>query len=386
MTGPDVIRPLAGVGRADRPLAGGKGASLGELIRAGFPVPDGFVVTTLAFTTMVQHLGADLARRASGLDGRDHALIGRTAAAIRAEIQNAPLPGSLRAAIAEQYRSLRPGPGAPLPAPAGPQLSTSQPSSEQADHPRIPGGPPVAVPVAVRSSATAEDGTERSFAGVADSYLWIRGDAAVAGCVRNCWASLYSAESLSYRRRAGLPEAGMAMAVVVQRMVDARCAGVMFTRSPASGDRSVIALEATWGLGSALVGGLVTPDSYLVSKVTGEIVGRRVAVKAQQHVMAPGGKGFTSTEVPADQQSKPCLTDAEICALARLGRRVEEYYGAAQDIEWAIARDSPPGEGVFLLQSRPETVWAQRAAAPVATPKPTPFGHVLDLLSKRLPS
>ncbi len=382
MTGPDVIWPLAGVGRADRPLAGGKGASLGELICAGFPVPDGFVVTTLAFTTMVQGLGAGLARRASGLDTRDHALIERTAAAIRAEIQNAPLPGNLRAAIAEHYRSLRPGPGAPLPAPAGPQLSTSQSSSERAGHPRIPGGPPVAV----RSSATAEDGTERSFAGVADSYLWIRGEAGVAGCVRNCWASLYSAESLSYRRRAGLPEAGLAMAVVVQQMVDARCAGVMFTRSPASGDRSVIALEATWGLGSALVGGLVTPDSYLVSKVTGEIVGRRVAVKAQQHVMAPGGAGFTSQEVLPDQQSKPCLTDAEICALARLGRRVEEHYGAAQDIEWAIARDSPPGEGVFLLQSRPETVWAQRAAAPVATPKPTPFGHVLDLLSKRLPS
>jgi pyruvate,water dikinase len=238
----------------------------------------------------------------------------------------------------------------------------------------------------VRSSATAEDSAGASFAGTAESYLWVRGADAVAAHVRKCWASLYRPELVSYRQHRGLPAAGLAMAVVVQRMVDARCAGVMFTRSPATGDRSVIAVEAGWGLGSAVVGGEVTPDSFLVSKVTGEIVRRQVAVKTRQHVPAPDGLGVRAAEVPPDQQGQPCLTDAEVRALAQLGRRVEQHYGTAQDIEWAIATGSPPGTGLFLLQSRPETAWAQRTAGPLATAQATPFGHVLDLLSKNQPT
>jgi pyruvate,water dikinase len=207
-----VVRPLRDFGIGDRLLAGGKGASLGELIQAGFPVPDGYVVTAPACTEP---------------------------------------PAVVDAAIAAGYRAL--------------------------------GGPPVAV----RSSATAEDGAGASFAGTAESYLGVRGADAVAAHVRKCWASLYRPELVSYRQHRGLPEAGLAMAVLVQRMVDARCSGVMFTRSPASGDRSVIAIEAAWGLGSAVVGGAVTPDSFLVSKVTGGIVRRQVAVKTRQQT-GPG--------------------------------------------------------------------------------------------------
>ena len=139
----------------------------------------------------------------------------------------------------------------------------------------------------MRSSATVEDSADASFAGLQDTYLGISGAAAVLDHVRRCWASLYNDESVAYRRRLRLPEAGVAMAVVVQRMVAPRAAGVMFTRSPVTGDRSVVAIEGTWGLGSALVSGDVTPDSWAISKITGEITTRRVSPKLKIHSYAP---------------------------------------------------------------------------------------------------
>jgi len=167
--------------------------------------------------------------------------------------------------------------------------------------------------------------------------------------------------------------------VVVQRMVEPRCAGVMFTRSPTTGDRSVIAIEGCWGLGSALVGGDVTPDSFVVSKVTGEVVRRRVAVKLRLHRAGPGGAGSVADDVPGPLREQACLGDAELAALARLGRRVEDHYGAPQDIEWAITEGATPGEStIVLLQSRPETVWARRAAPPLATPRPRAVDHVFE--------
>jgi pyruvate,water dikinase len=335
----DFIRRLPDIAIGDRRLAGGKGASLGELTRAGFPVPDGYVVTTAAFDQMLAASGAQP-------DGE----IERAAASIRRRIENAPLPAGLRAAIADCYWALG------------------------------------CAPVAVRSSATAEDGSDASFAGLQDTYLWVHGPEAVAEHVRKCWASLYSIESVSYRQRIARPEAGLAMAVVIQSMINARCAGVMFTRSPTTGDRSVIALEASWGLGSAIVGGIVTPDTYRVSKVTGEIVRRQVAVKDRQHRMALDRQGVVEDDVPVRLRAIACLSDEEIHGLARLGRRIEDHYGAPQDIEWAIAGDCPVGDGVFLLQSRPETAWAHREAAPAAVPKPRPFSHVVESLGKNLPS
>ena len=338
--------------KADVPRAGGKGASLGELTRAGIPVPPGCVVTTAAFELALNTV--DPAGRirsvVEGLDADDRDGIARAAADIRAQIAPAPLPGAIRDAIVRHYRALDGGSD-------------------------TPGG---AAPVAVRSSATTEDGADASFAGVQDSYLWIRGEDEVCDAVRWCWASLYSVESLTYRRR--LPEQGLAMAVVIQRMVDARCAGVMFTRSPLTGDRSVIVLEASWGLGSALVGGAVTPDRYVVNKVTGEILSRAVSSKLRQHCMDPSGTGVREEDVPADLHDKPCLDDEEIRTLARLGRQIEQHYGCPQDIEWAIARNVPPGAGIFLLQSRPETVWAAKETAPVARPKARAFDHVLHRL------
>jgi pyruvate,water dikinase len=168
------------------------------------------------------------------------------------------------------------------------------------------------------------------------------------------------------------------MAVVVQRMVDPRCAGVMFTRSPLTGDRSVVAIEAAWGLGSALVSGDVTPDSFVVNKVTGEVVKRVVATKLRRHRLDPAGTGVRDEEVPVDLRDACCLSADELTALVAVGKRIEEHYRAPQDIEWAVA-----GETIFVLQSRPETVWAQRDAEPVAPPRARAFDHILDALGGR---
>ncbi len=417
MTGSDHVLALAGLGVGDRPLAGGKAASLGELSRAGFRVPDGYVVTTLAFKRAVAALGAQagsgmIPAEIEQLSADDHAEIERVTARIRRRLRGAALPPDLGAAIASHYRALG-GDAADAggAAEAGGAADAVGDAAAAVAGGAVGGAGLAGLPVAVRSSATTEDSSDASFAGLQDTYLWVRGEEAVAEHVRKCWASLYSVESVSYRRRMGQQEAALAMGVVVQRMVDARCSGVMFTRSPTTGDRSVIALEASWGLGSAVVSGAVTPDTYLVSKVTGEIIKCRIAVKVHQHRMASGGDGVVEEEVPAELQGAACLSDGEIYELVRIARKVEEHYGAPQDIEWAIARDGTGRHGtgrhgtghhgtghhdaardgaaresVFLLQSRPETVWANRERGPVAAPKQKAFDHVFELLGKSFPS
>ena len=170
------------------------------------------------------------------------------------------------------------------------------------------------------------------------------------------------------------------MGVVVQRMVEPVCSGVMFTRSPTTGDRSVIAIEGSWGLGSCMVSGAVTPDRFVVNKVSGEISQSIISNKRVRHVPQHDSSGVRAEVVPAEQQSAACLTDAEIKALAEAGQQIERHYGAPQDIEWAVGGKN---HTVFILQSRPETVWANRAAQPIATPKARPFDHVFALLGGR---
>jgi pyruvate,water dikinase len=340
----DLVCPLRAVGAADRAVAGGKGASLGELHRAGLPVPPGFVVTVPAFRQAMQAADAGGTTEAdiAALPADDPAAIERATGAVRARIVAAPVPRDVAAAVTDAYAAL--GPDAP---------------------------------VAVRSSAVGEDAAEASFAGLQDTYLWVCGAAVVLDHVRRCWASLYNTEAVSYRLRGHMPEHDVAMAVVVQQMVDPRSAGVMFTCSPTTGDRSVIAIEGSWGLGSVLVGGEVTPDSFVVSKVTGEIVRRTVSEKVRLHRRAADGPGTTAADVPAGLRSQPCLSDDEIRGLARLGGQVERHYGAPQDIEWAVT-----GEQIVLLQSRAETVWSSRAVQPLARPKGQPMDHVFEQLSR----
>jgi pyruvate, water dikinase len=385
MTGPELAVALIDAG--DAAAVGGKGASLGELTRAGVAVPPGFVVTVDAFAAAMTVIDPSGALRAelSALDAADLAGIAACAARLRALVTAAPLPDDVYAAIAVAYA----------------QLGAGGSATEIL----------IDTDVAVRSSATVEDSAEASFAGLQDTYLGVVGIPSVHEHVCRCWASLYNDESVVYRRRLRLPEAGVSMAVVVQRMVAPRAAGVMFTRSPVTGDRSVVAIEATWGLGSALVAGDVTPDAFIISKVTGEITTRRVSPKIKIHRYLSNGPGVTVSDTPISLRDRPSLTDEEIRALAAIGRQVEAHYGAPQDIEWALLDDGGgPADAdagsaadwadtdradtdsaadsaavrIVLLQSRPETVWAARDPTPAGAPKPRPADHVLALFGKPL--
>jgi pyruvate,water dikinase len=345
MTANDKISWFADIGLEDRPRVGGKGGSLGELMRAGIEVPPGFVVCTAAFDRFIDALEqrAPVRARIEGLDSQDLEAIGVVSRELRARIEAEAMPDELQRDILAAYAAL--------------------------------GRDGVTPIVAVRSSATTEDAADASFAGLQDTFLWVLKPDDVLARIRSCWASLYSVESVSYRRKQNFPEAGVAMAVVVQVMVDARTAGVMFTRSPTTGDKSVITIEGAWGLGSAVVGGEVTPDRWVVGKITGEIPVRDISDKAIRHAPAPGG-GVEDVVVAADQRNIACLSDEELQALRAVGRKVERHYGRAQDIEWAIDRHSGK---VLLLQSRPETVWSNKEATPVVTPLADPRLHVMSI-------
>jgi pyruvate,water dikinase len=339
---------FADVGLCDRPHVGGKGGSLGELLRASVPVPPGFVVRTAAFERFLEAVEAEwpVRERIEALSPGDLSAVRECCEAVRGRLEEAPLPAELEEQIGRAHEQL-----------CGARR----------------------MPVAVRSSATTEDAIDASFAGLQDTYLWVQDLKQTLRSVRSCWASLYSVESVSYRRKRGLPEHGVAMAVVVQSMVDARTAGVMFTRSPTTGDRSVITIEAAWGLGSAVVGGEVTPDRWVLGKITGEITVREISDKAIRHVPAAHG-GVTAVPVADASRRAPSLSDEELQALRGIARKVERHYGCPQDIEWAIDRAS--GE-ILLLQSRPETVWSAKESAPVARAAQNPLTHVMSIFGGR---
>lgn len=309
---------------------GAKSASLGELLAAGVPVPPGFALAADAFTRFLDEAGlsARVNAAVAGLAAGDTERIAAASAEIAEELRRAPMPPAVREQIADSYAQL--------------------------------GGREDA-PVAVRSSALGEDSEEATFAGQQDSYLWVRGEDDVAAAVRDCWISLYSPEAIGYRAHLGAPGRA-AMGVTVQLMVDAAVAGVMFTCNPLSGDPSMVAVNASWGLGLAVVGGEVTPDYFLLSKITGEIVRESVSVKAVEYVPGPGGRGAVLVEVDADRREQPCLGRAQLQELVELARTVQRHFGSHQDVEWVIDRAGR----LFVVQSRPVTAVAKPAPAPVA--------------------
>lgn len=336
------------MGLADRPTVGGKGGSLGELTRAGIPVPPGFVVRTSAFERFLAAVEKHEPIRAKveALSSHELEKINDVSKQLRERIEDTPLPDEINSEILAALAEL----------------------CGRDNNP----------PLAVRSSATTEDAADASFAGLQDTYLWVIGGEAVLQKIRSCWASLYSVPSIAYRRKHGLPEEGVAMAVVVQGMVNARKAGVMFTRSPQTGDRSVVTIEGAWGLGSSVVSGEVTPDRFVIAKITGEISVRDISDKHVQHLPSPSG-GVGEFETPEDLRRTPCLDDAEIFQLRDIARAVERHYGRPQDIEWAIDQSGK----TLLLQSRPETVWSVKAKAPVAKPAEDPLHHVMKIFGGR---
>jgi pyruvate,water dikinase len=319
-------RPLLDLRAADAVTFGGKSSSLGELTAAEIPAPPGFAVSTTAYRSFVEAAGLDglIATTMSRLDPEDVDAVGAASHAIGEAMRSAAMPGPVREEIAQCYAEL---------------------------------GEP---PVAVRSSALGEDSREATFAGQQETYLWVRGADRVCDAVRDCWVSLYGPPAITYRSRLGEAAGEPAMGVAVQLMVDAEVSGVMFTCNPVSGDRSMVAINASWGLGLAVVGGEVTPDDYLVSKVTREIVREQVHAKEVEYVSAADGQGAVRVEVPEGRRELPCLDLAALETLVDVARRVERYFGSAQDIEWAIARGGELPSSLFVLQTRPVTTKPKR--------------------------
>jgi phosphohistidine swiveling domain-containing protein len=299
-----LVAPIGSVRRDDAELVGGKGANLGDLIHGGFPVPDGFIVSTDAYATVVEEAGL-AAVIADGLAAIDDG------ATIRAAFENVTMPDGLAAAISKAYADL--------------------------------GG----VPVAVRSSATAEDLVGAAFAGQQDTYLNVVGDTAVLDAVRRCWGSLWTERALAYRRHQQIESGNLQIAVVVQQMVEAEFAGVMFTANPVTGDRDEIVVDANAGLGEAVVAGLVTPDHYVVDS-RGNVRERTPGLREVVIRSTPGGGVTHSTD--AGPGRAVSLPDPVLTELAVLGRSVAAHFGRPQDIEWAYADGR-----IWLVQARPLT-------------------------------
>jgi phosphoenolpyruvate synthase/pyruvate phosphate dikinase len=326
--------PLSALRSAHRASFGGKSAALGELIAAAIPVPPGFALSTAAFRALVAEAGLDglIAAELSRATPEDLDTVGAASRAIGEAMRSAPMPDDVREELARRYDELATETGVAEP------------------------------PVAVRSSALGEDSQDATFAGQQETYLWVRGAEHVCDAVRDCWVSLYGPPAIAYRARLG--HSDHAMGVTVQLMVDAEISGVMFTCNPVSGDPSMVALNASWGLGLAVVGGEVTPDDYLVSKVTGEVVRQSVHVKDVEYVPDVGGHGTVRVDVPVQRREVACLDRPALEALVDVGRRIERHFGAHQDVEWAIARERELPDGLFVVQSRPVTALPGRRQAP----------------------
>ncbi len=316
----NIILPFAAIDRTLLPIVGGKAANLGEMLQAGLPVPPGFCVTTVAYALVAE--SADLEPILAELAttrADDTAHLAKLAAAARACLLAAPVPTSIAEAITEAYRALGGG------------------------------GVVEPIPVAVRSSATAEDLPYASFAGQQDTYLNVVGVDAVIDAVRRCWASLWTDRAVSYRASNGIDQRTVRLAVAVQRMVDATVAGVLFTANPLTGKRRQAVIDASPGLGEAVVSGAVNPDHFVVNTATGEIVERRLGDK-RVVIRATKGGGTQRIE-QVGRSDEACLSDEQIRALADLGARVEAHYGAPQDTEWAIDASGQ----IWLTQARPIT-------------------------------
>ena len=335
---------------------GGKCSSLGELIRMGVRVPPGFAVTTHGCTRFLRDAGIlpEIARLLEGLPHDDITRLEQASAAIRQMIESRPMSIEMEDEIAEAYRRLALRCGLP------------------------------AAPVAVRSSATAEDLPGASFAGQQDTFLWIRGADELMHHVRRCISSLYTARAIGYRLKMGFDHAQVAISVGVQKMANAFTAGVMFTMHPANGDRSVIVIDSNFGFGESVVSGEVTPDHFVVNKITLDITERTISRKEICYTVNLKTQRSQAMDVPFERQTVQSLIDDEVTELAWMGKQIEKHYGRPMDIEWAVDKDLPAGGNIFILQARPETVWSSKPKAETAAPVSSAMDYIVSgLLSGR---
>jgi pyruvate,water dikinase len=316
------VRGFRELGRHDAAIAGGKGANLGELTRAGFPVPPGFVITAQGYQAAMEAAGARprLTKLVASASPDDAASLARVSEELRNIVKGAGIPNELSQAIVTAYRSL--GKNAR---------------------------------VAVRSSATSEDTGGSSFAGMNETFTNVEGEGELLEKVLACWMSIWGQRVIAYRHGLGLTEEP-AIAVVVQRMVDSESSGVVFTADPSTSDRSRIVIEAAFGLGEVVVSGQVEPDTYLVSKEGPRVLQVLTGVKSHKLVRGPGGN--ERVDLSRTEGGARVLDDARILELAQLAIAVETHYGSPQDIEWALE-----GGRLFLVQSRPITTLHEPASA-----------------------
>ncbi|KYH42185.1 MAG: phosphoenolpyruvate synthase [Candidatus Bathyarchaeota archaeon B26-2] len=323
------------LGKEDIPLVGGKNANLGEMTKAGIPVPPGFAITAYAYQKYLKETG--IAEKIyqtieeTVTDPNDPKQYEAASKEVRKLIESTPMPKEIDEAIRKAY-------------------------AELSKKTRV-----VDVFVAVRSSATAEDLPDASFAGQQETYLNVKGDDELIEKTVKCWSSLFTPRAIFYRTQKGFKHEDVLISVGVQKMVNAKAAGVAFTINPVTGDPSQIVIEGNWGLGESVVSGAVTPDDYIVDKETLKVIDKRIAKKTVEYVRDPETGKTIHAEVPPERQNQPCLTDEEILHLAELAKKIEKHYGRPQDIEWAIDKDLPFPENIFIVQSRPETVWSVKA-------------------------
>ncbi len=322
----------------DVPLVGGKNANLGELLRSGIPVPPGFAVTAYAYKRFIEETGIKdkiyeiLREKVPSTAAKPEDYI-EASKEIRRLIESTPMPKYIEEEIRRAYR----------------ELSKRVGKDEEF--------------VAVRSSATAEDLPGASFAGQQETYLNVKGEDEVVEKVQKCWSSLFTPRAIFYREQKGFAHEKVLISVAVQKMVNSRSAGVMFTIHPVTGDESKIVIEGHWGLGEAVVSGAVTPDEWVVDKETLEIVERRIVEKEWELVRDPETGKTVKRPIPPERRKAPSLTDEEVKYLAELAKKIEKHYGMHMDIEWAVDRDLKFPESVFIVQARPETVWSVKKGA-----------------------
>ena len=319
----------------DVPIVGGKNASLGEMINAGLPVPPGFAVTAYSYEKFIED--TQIAEKIykiineTVVDQNDPKQYDAASKKIRELIEKTPMPKKIETAIKSAYKEL------------GKRVNLKE------------------VFVAVRSSATAEDLPDASFAGQQETYLNVKSTEDLIDKVVKCWSSLFTPRAIFYRNEKGFAHEKVFISVGVQKMVNSRTAGVMFTINPVTGNNDEIVIEGNYGLGESVVSGAVNPDDFVVDKKSMKITSRRVARKTVQYIRDPKTGNTIHLDVPEDKQKVTCLEDEEIMRLAELAKLIEHHYGKAMDIEWAIDRDLSFPQSVFLVQARPETVWSAKA-------------------------
>jgi len=322
---------LEQVRKDDIHIVGGKCANLGELTAKGVTVPPGFAVTADAFRRFLEEtkIGEVIQKTLTSSDGpRDPKQYEEASQEIRKIIESAPMPSDIANEVRSAYRDL--------------ERKTSNPQ----------------VKVAVRSSATSEDLPDASFAGQQDTYLNVKGEDQLVHYVQKCWSSLYTPRAIFYREEKGFPHEKVLISVGVQKMVDSEVSGVIFTLDPVNGDPSKIIIESSWGLGEALVAGVVRPDRFIVDKGTLQIVHKEIVPKMVEHVPNHETGLTDGTRSPAERRNAASLGDEQVVELARLARDIEDHYQTAQDVEFAVER-TKSGQKVYVVQTRPETFWAR---------------------------